>query len=833
MDLSPAQWIWFPSERTLPNTVVLFRRVLNLNTLPIQAHGWLTADSRYRLTVNGQRIQWGPAPCDPRFLEVDPLDLTAFLRPGPNVIGVEVLYYGHGEGTWVNGKPGLLFRLDVHYQDGQQEQVVSDDRWLCWLDRAHQPGYYKRWFLRALQEEFDARLHPIEWNTPQYMPDERWLPAQILDVPADKPAASGTYQDYLTDATPEVSQSELHPRTIALMREELTPATQLTSAGVVHWQRDPRDWFEMRTPQSFTIVRDLSVIKSYETDVWELSHTHDRKTALYVTFEWTQQIVGWPCFTIEASEGTIVELICQEAHDPSRTEWLDTHLYSWSRFICREGRNTFECFDFESLRWLQLHIREMSGPVSISNVAIRRRMYAWPYKPQIYCAEQPLQHLFDAAINTLYNSAQETVVDGMGRERQQYSGDGGHQLRAVRALLGEVDLPKRFLQTYCTGQTYDGYFLQSWPGYDPLVRLAQRQTGNTVWGPMLDHSVGFVFDCWQHYLETGDREAVHVPYTHIAAFVAYLRRIQKADGLLPVEHLGVPTVWIDQEAYQKQRHKQCAFNLYVAAMLQNAYAPLASTFGDIAQAQEAEQFGKELVAATVQRFWSAERELFVNNLPWLDEEGEPRLCDRSLATALLFAQCPAGLYEASLRALEECPPSMGLSFPANACWRYWALGKYRRASVILQDFRERWMAMESIILNKTLQEFWHAQPDAHEQWSHCPVVPLYILVTEIVGLKPLTPGFARYLVHPQLVNLPALALTIHTSQGPLYFEAQREGAGHRITIQTPPGGEGVLIVPLATEVALSVVPESSFPYEEGYMRYQFQAAQRCTFWLSK
>ena len=59
--LQPAQWIWLPSERTLPNTFVLFRKEFTLPAQPARATGWLTADSRYRLTVNGQRVQWGPA----------------------------------------------------------------------------------------------------------------------------------------------------------------------------------------------------------------------------------------------------------------------------------------------------------------------------------------------------------------------------------------------------------------------------------------------------------------------------------------------------------------------------------------------------------------------------------------------------------------------------------------------------------------------------------------------------------------------------------------------------------------------------------------------------
>ena len=28
------------------------------------------------------------------------------------------------------------------------------------------------------------------------------------------------------------------------------------------------------------------------------------------------------------------------------------------------------------------------------------------------------------------------------------------------------------------------------------------------WGPILDHGIGFNFDCWHHYLYTGDLEAL-------------------------------------------------------------------------------------------------------------------------------------------------------------------------------------------------------------------------------------------------------------------------------------------------------------------------------------
>ena len=141
LDLSPAKWIWLPSQRTLPNSFVLFRKDLDLAEQPVRASGWIAADSRYRLTVNGQRVQWGPAPADPRWPEADPFDLTTLLQPGYNVLGVEVLFYGHGEGTWPMGKPGLLLCLDLdHGTAGRVARHPDPDSTSAHEQREGQPG---------------------------------------------------------------------------------------------------------------------------------------------------------------------------------------------------------------------------------------------------------------------------------------------------------------------------------------------------------------------------------------------------------------------------------------------------------------------------------------------------------------------------------------------------------------------------------------------------------------------------------------------------------------------------------------------------------------------
>ena len=813
-DLSPARWIWYPSGRTLPSTFILFRRQLQLAAKPRRATGWICADSRYRLEVNGRRVQWGPAPCDPRWAEADPLDLTNYLQPGENVLAATVLFYGAGDGTWPLGKPGFLFWLEIEHADGRVEKLVSNAAWQALLCRAWRPGHPKRWYLRALQEEFDAQLYPHNWSRPDFQTDSRWLAAMPMNGSPNKPALATDYTEYALDIGGGPADTQLRPRSIPLLKESLVSAARLAESCWLEWRITSQDYFDFRVPDAYKAQRgDLAV----ETGPgqWRVELDGNRGSALI--FEFTDQIVGWPGFTIEAPAGTIIELLVHESHAVGGPPLLNTHFDSWTRFTCREGRNEFETFDFESLRWLQLHIHNAKGPVTISEVHIRRRVFPWPNKPHLRTSEPGLQRLFDASFNTLDASAQETLMDGGGRERQQYSGDCGHQLHAIHLGFGERRLVARYLTTFSQGLTKEGFFLDCWPAYDRLARLVERQFDLSGWGPILDHGVGFTLDCWHHYDYTGELAALREPYPRLLRFAQYLQKLTGADGLLPVENIGIPSVWMDHIAYQQQRHKQCAFNLYTAAAMENALGPICRAFGNTSQAAVVEQFGRELREAVVRRFWSPERRLFVNNLPWLAQDKNPRTCDRSLATAILFDQCPDNQNAAALRSLAECPPEMGFSYPANAGWRLWALAKGGRADIILADLRQRWAIMASVKLNNTLQEDWTASPDNGQEWSHCPVAPLYIAYQGLMGLKPLEPGFKRFELRPQLGDLQDLDLTAFTVQGPVSLRSRGKPGERELVLQMPPGGQGELVLPQDEAIEL---PEAAMPAPAGHRRFK-------------
>ena len=175
--------------------------------------------------------------------------------------------------------------------------------------------------------------------------------------------------------------------------------------------------------------------------------------------------------------------------------------------------------------------------------------------------------------------------------------------------------------------------------------------------------------------------------------------------------------------------------------MRRCLVPLAELVGETRDAANFRASADALLKATVQHFWSSRRGLFVANLPWFTEEGrEARLDDRSLATALLFEQCPRGKTENAVAALAEPSAELGLSYPANAHWRLQALARHGRIDVVLRELRYRWAVLPSVAQNNTVAEMWEHRPDTRDQWSHAAVSPLFLLAMDIAGIRPGEPG---------------------------------------------------------------------------------------------
>ncbi|MBR7120076.1 MAG: hypothetical protein IKC77_07760 [Lentisphaeria bacterium] len=157
-----ANWIWINGNSGLDyNTHVVFRKDFRLDSAVSEAKLAVTADTKYRLKVNGQWCADGPARAYFDHYSYDVVDLSSLLRVGLNRIECEVRFAGCGTFHQIPQRGGFLCQLDI---DGETV-VISDDSW----EAAHLPQWVQNTPKAAPQlypwELFDAsKNQSCEWQ---------------------------------------------------------------------------------------------------------------------------------------------------------------------------------------------------------------------------------------------------------------------------------------------------------------------------------------------------------------------------------------------------------------------------------------------------------------------------------------------------------------------------------------------------------------------------------------------------------------------------------------------------------------------------------------------
>jgi hypothetical protein len=134
----------------------------------------------------------------------------------------------------------------------------------------------------------------------------------------------------------------------------------------------------------------------------------------------------------------------------------------------------------------------------------------------------------------------------------------------------------------------------------------------------------------------------------------------------------------------------------------------------------------------------------------------------------------------------------------------------------VKELREVYGTMPSVLLNKTIQEFYKGQkPDSRSNWSHECCAPIYVAVMSLAGIRLLEPAFNRYEIRPQLADLPDLALTVHTPHGPIGFSGKGPLGARTLTLTLPPNAAGELVVHPDERLGLKPLGQGRFALPAG------------------
>ncbi len=141
------------------NQTVLFKKEFELKTVG-EASLRITADSWYRVSVNGRWVHDGPARAYPEHFLFDTFAVGDLLKKGANVIEVIARYYGIGTFHQLPQQAGLLAQLDT-----EEVRVATDSSWLASPSHAWQQWTPKVSIQMEPVEEYDARLEKVlDWQ---------------------------------------------------------------------------------------------------------------------------------------------------------------------------------------------------------------------------------------------------------------------------------------------------------------------------------------------------------------------------------------------------------------------------------------------------------------------------------------------------------------------------------------------------------------------------------------------------------------------------------------------------------------------------------------------
>ncbi len=124
MDWQSARWIWLDGDENKECRHVVFQRDFRLDELPVKAELYLSADTSYRLRVNGQWSADGPARSFSDRCFFDTVDCSHLLRCGLNRLESDVQFSGVDAADG-----GFIALLEMTFADGSSDVIATDPTW--------------------------------------------------------------------------------------------------------------------------------------------------------------------------------------------------------------------------------------------------------------------------------------------------------------------------------------------------------------------------------------------------------------------------------------------------------------------------------------------------------------------------------------------------------------------------------------------------------------------------------------------------------------------------------------------------------------------------------
>jgi Bacterial alpha-L-rhamnosidase 6 hairpin glycosidase domain len=435
-------WIGPAHPFDLREVYANFRADIDLDIAPTTATLRLSADSRYRLWINGVFAGRGPERSWPSSMAVDEQDVATLLRKGTNHIAVQVYSPGHSHFAYVHrGACGLIGWLvvndEVVLQTGTQWKVHRDRSWSDDVPRLSIYG--------AGVEERDLRQA------------EDWVEADVRSWDAAR---------VLQGAEGPI-WARLRPRSTSRPIEEMQPLStphQIRTGPSVEASQDPhadlRKTFSLSAEGSAPAVlpRGTSAIW-----VFDLGESRASLGVAEITAAGGERLMI--SYAEKLRDG---ELLLPDPETYCRMRPTD-------RFTLRAGRQRIEGFTPRGARYLVFAL-EGGGVAAEPRFDVRLLVTPVVEKP-LPKSEGVLARVAVMCRRTTLACLQDGFVDGVWRESSLWLGDAVAQDWALRAISDDPRPLLFAIDMAAEGADAEGLLPSVLPGEVPAYSVTDYNFG--------------------------------------------------------------------------------------------------------------------------------------------------------------------------------------------------------------------------------------------------------------------------------------------------------------------------------------------------------------------
>jgi alpha-L-rhamnosidase len=766
-----AQWISHPTAPLREPGVFHFRKIIQLSAKPSRFVVHVSADNRFQLFVNNQRVGEGPARGDLSHWRYETFDLASSLRAGENVIAAAVWQFGiYAPLAQVSDRMAFLLEGDT----AEEAVLNSDATWQVEQEVGQGPkrplpeGMWQYW-AAGPGEHIDGNSYDWGWKEPGSALNSHWLAA----VPAIR--------------------ESIYPN-------GSTPASLWTDSSV-RWRMvpDPLPPMEyLEIPSGKVIRASLDAVKTFPSSPVVVP-PHTTTTIL---LDHATVISAYPELTLSDGKGSRIEMAFTEALYDAKQQRANRNLIAdravlglTDEFLPDGGpRRSFSPLWWRTWRYLELKIETAEEPLRLESLRTFYTAYPFVERGTFQSSDPELARIREICWRTARLDAHETYMDTAVWEQLQYIGDTRLQALISYAVSGDDRLARQALQAFNDSRIPEGPTQSRYPS--SLVQLIP---------PFSLLYVNMLHDYWMY---RPDQAFVAQLLPGTRPILAWFLSRQRPDGLLS-SLPGWPFIDTPQgvETFPRQdeQGRSSVITLQMIGALQAA-AELEQDLGDPVLSERYRNQAKVAAAGVYRLCWNAQLGLLA------DTPAQDSFSQHANLTAVLLDVIPKPDQAAVMRkVLAESMGSAGNNAPKLAqvslFYQFYLAPALEHVGMADSycDLLQRWRNMLVLGLTTTPEYSDPSRSDTHAWSAH----PAYDFPTIIAGIHPGSPGFATVRIEPSLGKLLWVEASMPHPKGMILTRYDKHAKSTDASITLPDSVSGTL-----------VWKGTSYPLHSGEQKFQ-------------